>query len=72
MMIPKTYAVLSDALDEGCGHAATKAIEIADSIRPAQRATEAGKRHASVAEAIRNEVLNAICERFDFDDLDGQ
>ncbi len=66
MMVPKTYAALSDALDEGCAHAATKAIEIISEQYPTSSGS--GPAHDAVAEAIRSEVLNAISERFHFEE----
>jgi hypothetical protein len=69
MMRPKSWAVLSDALDEGCGHGARKAIEAAQEKHPDDTDDSL---HERVAEAIRQEVLNAICERFDFDDPESE
>lgn len=62
MMRPKSWAVLSDALDEGCAHATRRALELLD-----REDVSEGNREA-VMDAIRSEVLNAINERFTFDD----
>jgi hypothetical protein len=61
-MVPKSWAVLSDALDEGCGHAARRVLELS------RECPESDSLHDAAAECIRTEVLNAICERFHFDD----
>jgi len=65
-MVPKSWAVLSDALDEGCAHAARSALELLNRTDVGE-----GKR-AAIAEAIRVEVLNAITERFYFDDQESE
>jgi len=70
-MKPKPFAVLTDALDEGCGHAARRAIELNAEMGPAQSEAVALLKHKAIAEAIRQEVLSAICERFSFDDVEG-
>ena len=67
MMVPKSWAALSDALDEGCAHATSKAIEALED-RALIRDDIPSDTRAAVQEAIRTEVLNAICERFHFDD----
>lgn len=62
VMIPKTWAALSDALDEGCAHATRRALELLD------REDVSDDNRAAVKDAIRTEVLNAICERFHFEE----
>jgi hypothetical protein len=57
-MIPKTYAALSDALDEGLGFALNRVLERLPEGDSAWR--------EEVVEAMRIEVLNAISERFAF------
>jgi hypothetical protein len=61
-MVPKTYAALSDALDEGLGFALNRVLE----RLPLNHWNESSSWRESVKEAMRMEVLNAICERFEF------
>lgn len=58
MMVPKTYAVLSDALDEGLSFALNRVLE--------RLPEKDGAWREEVIEAMRSEVLNAVCERFAF------
>ena len=59
-MIPKSWAALSDALDEGAAHGTRRALELLD--------REDASNVEAVKGAIRQEVLTAICERFHFDE----
>ena len=65
-MIPKSWAALSDALDEGLGFALNRVLERLP--EPASNDAEIHRWREDVCEAMRQEILNAICERFTFDD----
>lgn len=67
MMVPKAYAALSDALDEGLGFALNRVLE---AERGKDESDEAFRER--VKEEMRHEVLNAICERFTFTDVEGE
>jgi hypothetical protein len=64
MMVPKTYSALSDALDEGLGFALNRVLERLP--EPTGDVVESDAWRETVKEAMRNEVMNAICERFAF------
>jgi len=69
MMVPKTWAVFTDAVDAGAGHAARRAREI---VRESQGPEDFEMQQDRVAEVIRQEIVNAVCERFDFVDPEGE
>lgn len=60
-MKPKAWAVLSDALDEGCGHAVRRVLELSG-------VDFHGPLFGEMVAVAKHEILNAICERFSFDD----
>jgi hypothetical protein len=63
-MVPKAYAALSDALDESLGFALNRVIERLPV--PDSNDAELHAWREEVKEQMRNEVMNAICERFAF------
>jgi len=61
MMKPKTWLVFNEALEEGLSFALNRVVE-----------TERGKMTEEewrevVLEKMRQEVLNAVCDKFDFE-----
>lgn len=62
-MVPKTYPALSDAMDEGLGFALNRVLERLP-VPEGDAAMDAWRE--GVTEAMRLEVMNAICERFEF------
>lgn len=74
-MRAKTWAVLSDALDEGMGFALNRVLDElpvpdVDSNRKGMVEYDAWRER--VTEKMKHEVLNAICERFTFDTPEGK
>lgn len=68
MMVPKPYAVFSDAIDEASACAARKCIEAVLDRQADKKAKsiDSPDFYAHVADIIDNEVTNAVCERFAF------
>jgi hypothetical protein len=62
-MVPKTYSALSDALDDGLGFALNRVLE---RLPVPDGDSEMDGWRDAVTEAMRIEVMNAICERFAF------
>lgn len=61
MLVPKTWTVLRDAVEEGCGFALNRVTDSEKSVHDLN-----DSERFELVEHMAQEVLNAISERFDF------
>lgn len=80
VMVPKTWAVFTDAVDEASAHAARQVIEACLERVPracpqrhlVETKLDEPAFYAQIAEIIDREVTNAVSERFSFIEAPGE